>query len=614
VYTFRQLLLYYENALPFDLIDTTFTLTDIFDRNKFDQYIQSDAFDDNVQKHTKYAINLTTLKWYNNVYLQYMLLNNLQKETDTTMLPDSNIKQYQVIDQKLLNKYKYKIKRLEHSQLLSELSNHIQQGTAIDYVRKNNEQISNHFSHINIDPKYMKYLTMFGNDKSYNNRCIDYLTKLRIENPEYYQIVNFWIFGDYKDFNAELQKYEKRLTKNELSKMDNMKQYNEYYKSVVLSEFIYKSPKPTHQLITYRGVDEASMPRNKYPIGEYVVLTRFTSVTPNYNVTHKFSEGENCVITVIIPANAICINLVTSEDEIVLPRYSIVKHVESDVLMYIGYNLIPITNKSDDGLISGNFVSVSDELTDQYEHSVRVMIDKASTKQQHVNKSMDDASSEGDIMMLDEFLQRGRRLKYTNRAMDEASTYGKTDVLEWWKNSGVELKYSEKAIDNVSTYGYTKSLEWWKNSGLELKYTDLAMDDASMFGQIEVLNWWKESELELKYSEYAMDQASMFGRIEVLNWWKESGLDLKYSEKAIVDASAYGNVKVLEWWKKSGLKLKYSEDAMIFATKYGNLDVLEWWKNSELKILYPRNILDDITDEKIRNWWNESGLLNVERY
>ena len=112
--------------------------------------------------------------------------------------------------------------------------------------------------------------------------------------------------------------------------------------------------------------------------------------------------------------------------------------------------------------------------------------------------------------------------------MDWASNNGHIEVLNWWNNSGFESKYSQNAIDWASENGHIDVLNWWKNSGLELTYSQNAMDLASAKGHINVLNWWKNSGFESKYRGDAIDLASEYGHIDVLEWWKNSGLELKY--------------------------------------------------------------------------------------
>ena len=167
-------------------------------------------------------------------------------------------------------------------------------------------------------------------------------------------------------------------------------------------------------------------------------------------------------------------------------------------------------------------------------------------------------------------------------SIDEASRDGDIRLLERWKNSGLDLKYSDSAMDDASQNGHVNVLEWWKNSDLDLEYSDNAMEWASQNGHVNILEWWKKSDLDLKYGPWAMDWASQNGHVNVLEWWKKSDLDLKYDPRAMDRATKNGHINVLEWWKNSDLDLKYTD------TESGHKDVMEWWMHSGLDLKYIR--------------------------
>ncbi len=112
------------------------------------------------------------------------------------------------------------------------------------------------------------------------------------------------------------------------------------------------------------------------------------------------------------------------------------------------------------------------------------------------------------------------------------------------------------SMDNASKQGLVSLLDWWKQSGLPLKYTNSAMNWASLECQVAVLEWWKQSGLPLKYCDYAMDWASESDHVVVLDWWKQSGLSLRYSNYGFDMAHIQGNC-ALDWWKKSELEIKH---------------------------------------------------------
>nr|WBF70587.1 putative ankyrin repeat protein [Megavirus caiporensis] len=184
---------------------------------------------------------------------------------------------------------------------------------------------------------------------------------------------------------------------------------------------------------------------------------------------------------------------------------------------------------------------------------------------------VDNCSMSNNLEQLSILLSLGKKMHYTEASMDIASKNGYVDILDYWFHSGFELKYSHDAIEYASEQGRDNVLNWWINSGLELKYRHWSIDHASALGRLNVLNWWINSGLELKYSEYTMDRAA---NIDVLNWWINSGLELKYSENAIVNLSYTSNINGLNWWIYSGLELKYPEK-IIFRVKPKNGQIIQ---------------------------------------
>ncbi|AFX92777.1 putative ankyrin repeat protein [Megavirus courdo11] len=169
---------------------------------------------------------------------------------------------------------------------------------------------------------------------------------------------------------------------------------------------------------------------------------------------------------------------------------------------------------------------------------------------------VDNCSMSNNLEQLSILLSLGKNMHYTEASMDIASKNGCVDILDYWFHSGFELKYSRDAIEYASEQGHVNVLDWWINSGLELKYRHWSIDHASALGRLNVLDWWINSGLELKYTEYSMDRAA---NIDVLNWWINSGLELKYSENAIINSSYANHINGLNWWINSGLELKYPE-------------------------------------------------------
>ncbi|KAI8806515.1 hypothetical protein BJ742DRAFT_870416 [Cladochytrium replicatum] len=188
---------------------------------------------------------------------------------------------------------------------------------------------------------------------------------------------------------------------------------------------------------------------------------------------------------------------------------------------------------------------------------------------------MDEASSKGLARLLDHYLSnRERPCEYTDKSIDSASANGHVSVLEWWRNSGLELMWSEDAFDEACPTRNIGVLTWWKSSGLELK--PLPMDLASEEGHVDVLEWWKQIVLDEIVEREADD--------DVERLWApwEHGLVLKYGA-AIELARSGGRVDVLEWWKNSGLKLK-TYRALDLASRHGELKGLDWWLESGLEL------------------------------
>ncbi|QTF49633.1 hypothetical protein qu_742 [Acanthamoeba polyphaga mimivirus] len=205
---------------------------------------------------------------------------------------------------------------------------------------------------------------------------------------------------------------------------------------------------------------------------------------------------------------------------------------------------------------------------------------------------MDFASSLGKIDFLDK--TRSLKLSYTNKSLDEASINGHISVLNWWKHSGLKLKYTELSIDGASGRGHIDVLNWWLNlaiySKIKFKYTQQAINSASKNGKTDSLEWWKRTRLPLIYTTEAIDAASMKRKINSLDWWLKSGLQIEYTVSSMDHASWNNHTDVLDWWLKSGLELKYSGNCNNWIDRFGRTDILDWWEKSGLKIKFKHEI------------------------
>src|ERR1700744_4006768 len=112
---------------------------------------------------------------------------------------------------------------------------------------------------------------------------------------------------------------------------------------------------------------------------------------------------------------------------------------------------------------------------------------------------------------------------FEKSSIEKASANGHIDVLNWLKNNGFEFKYINDAINSASKKGHIAVLDWFKNSGFQFKYTNYTIDWASSNGYVAVLNWFKNSDFEFKYTSDAIYWASIYGHVAVLNWFKNNG-------------------------------------------------------------------------------------------
>src|SRR5271154_5506634 len=77
-----------------------------------------------------------------------------------------------------------------------------------------------------------------------------------------------------------------------------------------------------------------------------------------------------------------------------------------------------------------------------------------------------------------------------------STTYSLNDLNTFTKFG---LNIYDYSMDLASKNGHVNVLQWWKDSGLVLIYDYTAMEWASENGRVNVLQWWKDSGLELIY-------------------------------------------------------------------------------------------------------------------
>ena len=140
------------------------------------------------------------------------------------------------------------------------------------------------------------------------------------------------------------------------------------------------------------------------------------------------------------------------------------------------------------------------------------------TKLQLNNKNMIKIYYELGLINILKKIKTNNEIFVSGDSINCASENNHINILDWLKDSDLEFEYTENAIDSASTNGHINILEWFKNSNLEFKYTDNAIDLASTNGHINILEWFLNSNLEFKYTDYAINLASKNGHINILEW------------------------------------------------------------------------------------------------
>ncbi|KAI9188166.1 hypothetical protein H9P43_002557 [Blastocladiella emersonii ATCC 22665] len=164
------------------------------------------------------------------------------------------------------------------------------------------------------------------------------------------------------------------------------------------------------------------------------------------------------------------------------------------------------------------------------------------------------------------------KLYYSAYSTSVIAREGRIDLLNWLhRDSGLKMVYEDRTLDMASANGHVAVLQWFRESGLAMLYSASAIDGAAREGRIDVLDWWRSSGLELKYSNDAMGDAAARGRIDVLQWFLDSGLELEAS-KVAQKAADHNQLDVLRWCKANGIPVDH--ESINLASPCGN-DALE---------------------------------------
>lgn len=268
---------------------------------------------------------------------------------------------------------------------------------------------------------------------------------------------------------------------------------------------------------------------------------------------------------------------------------------------------------------------------------------------------------------LQAYLSRGIEFKcYKNTILYATHSSKRIEILSWWLDVNlkysIELIYDERSLDNASENGYLDVLDWWKNSGLFLKYTSKSLDSASVNAKFDVLNWWlalyNEGDYQLKYTEDPVNRASRNGSIEVLDWWLNLhttyGLPFLYNKHAFsfyresyfykvygwwfsaydsgivenkIDRSTIDNLSncgctgslelIFHYYQQRGIPFPYTANAIDEIFDSHAIVVLNWWKSKHLEygleLKYTGRALVSMSIP-IYEWWIDSGLVLPDRY
>ena len=149
-----------------------------------------------------------------------------------------------------------------------------------------------------------------------------------------------------------------------------------------------------------------------------------------------------------------------------------------------------------------------------------------------------------------------KSILYKNNIIFNASSHGDIEVLEWYKNSGYEFKYDEWAINYASKYGCIRVLEWFKNSGYEFKYCKNAIIFASENGNIQVLEWFKNSGYKFKYTRDTFKYICYKRREKVLYWWLKN----IHVKKIIKNVDYLKFIKTIKYKTKNNYMKGYNKN------------------------------------------------------
>ncbi|KAH0372368.1 flavoprotein, partial [Aureobasidium melanogenum] len=214
-----------------------------------------------------------------------------------------------------------------------------------------------------------------------------------------------------------------------------------------------------------------------------------------------------------------------------------------------------------------------------------------------------------------------------------SSVFGRVEILEYWNTSAwfLNKKYTAETLDGASRQGFIDVLDWWKKSGLTLIFTEAALEQASSSGHIEVLEWWRELSQRHQHASSPDDDtkpirlkpgksicyASQSGNADVVRWWVNSGIPFPHEDSVAKLASTHGHVEVLKVWHAvKGSKMIFDNQVLVGATKMGHVNVLEWWKQSGLRVEYKTCDVEEALEDgvegrkgmEVRRWWARNGL------
>lgn len=137
--------------------------------------------------------------------------------------------------------------------------------------------------------------------------------------------------------------------------------------------------------------------------------------------------------------------------------------------------------------------------------------------------------------------------KLFRRSLTDLQTY--TDLqLDPYINT-------EISMDSASKQGNIHLLNQWISSDFDAKFSEDVLDVASENGNVEIVKWWHSNrnhpKISLKYTLRSLHGATMNDKLDVLNIWNNSGLisgDIYFKILMNLESGIYKDKISEKWW------------------------------------------------------------------